>query len=71
MRGVGEQHPQEKIAYSYWATTLHLLEIGIPYDAINQFTEQEINLILGVDMAIKENHAEKEASAMSMNNMRR
>ncbi len=71
MRGVGEQHPQEKMAYSYWTTMLYLLELGIPYDAINNFTEQEINLILGVDMAIKENQAEKEASAMSMNNFRR
>ncbi len=71
MRGVGEHHPQEKMAYSYWTTMLYLLGIGIPYDAINQLTENEINIILGVDMAIKENQAEKDASAMSMNNFRR
>tara|TARA_R110000744_G_scaffold139486_9_gene250526 strand:+ start:577 stop:732 length:156 start_codon:yes stop_codon:yes gene_type:complete len=50
-------------------TVLQLLEIGVSWDAINNLTENEVNMILGIDSAIKEYRAEVEASSRAMNKL--
>ena len=46
MRQTGENSPQEALTFTYWLTILHLLNLGIAWEAIHDFTEDEINLIL-------------------------
>ena len=48
MRQVGDTTPEEAITYSYWATVLQLLKLGIAWDAILSFTEGEIALNRGM-----------------------
>ncbi len=40
---------------------LQLLKIGIPYDAILSFTEQELQVIVGVQAAIEQREADEQA----------
>jgi len=40
---------------------LALLKVGIPYDAILSFTEQEINVIIGIQGALNQREADEEA----------
>ena len=40
---------------------LALLKLGIPYDAILSFTEQEMNLVIGTQGALAQREAEEEA----------
>jgi hypothetical protein len=40
---------------------LGLLKIGIPYDALLSFTEQEISLVMGIQGALNQREAEEEA----------
>ena len=53
--------------YSYWMTVLHLLEIGVSWDAINKLSENEVSLIIGIDSAMSEYKSEVESSAKAMN----
>tara|TARA_Y100001951_G_scaffold22009_1_gene16971 strand:+ start:3374 stop:3544 length:171 start_codon:yes stop_codon:yes gene_type:complete len=46
-------------------TVLQLLKLGIPWEAILNFTESEINLILGIEGAFSEIQQEAEASQMA------
>ena len=60
LRDVGKMSPDEHILYNYWLVTLSLLEIGIPWSAIQKFTSDEIALVLAVNMARKEKTEENE-----------
>jgi hypothetical protein len=60
LRDVGKMSPDEHILYNYWLVTLSLLEIGIPWTAIQKFTSDEIALVLAVNMARKEKTEENE-----------
>jgi len=60
LRDVGKMSPDEHILYNYWLVTLSLLEIGIPWSAIQKFTSDEIALVLAVNMARKEKVDENE-----------
>ena len=64
MRKVGEFTPQETLVFSYWMIILRLLKLGITWEAIMQFSQDEIHMILGVSAA--EDQILSEAQAMSM-----
>ncbi len=70
MRKTGDTAPQEALIYTYWATILHLLKIGIAWEAINNFTENEINIIIGVQQAIDQKEADDNARQMARSNMK-
>ena len=52
----------ESLLFSHWLTVLQLLKLGIPWGAILDFTESEINLILGIETAFNQMKQEAEAS---------
>jgi len=60
---VGEFTPQENMVYTYWIIIVQLLQMGIAWEAIMQFTENEIMLVLGVHQTFE--HIKAEASARS------
>ena len=45
---------------------LHLLQLGISWDTIEELTEQQLHLILGIDTAMKEQQAEQQAKELAM-----
>jgi hypothetical protein len=67
MRQVGDTTPEEALTYSYWATVLQLLKIGIAWEAILSFSEGEVALILGVQGAIDQKEADDQTRAMAKN----
>jgi|TARA_R100000808_G_scaffold7836_1_gene22569 hypothetical protein len=44
---------------------LQLLKLGLDWEAIMQMTEAEINIVLGVEMAIRDKQNEAEARSMA------
>mgnify|MGYP005837758883 CR=1 FL=1 len=56
--------------YNYWTIIVHLLKLGIPYDAILSLSEQEINLVLGVNAGLEQRDAEHEAQQQRLNEQR-
>ena len=68
-RQAGEIDYRESILYSHWTGVLQLLKIGIDWEAIQHFTEDEIHLILGVEMAIQQKQQDQQAREMAMSNM--
>ena len=69
MRHAGNFSAQENIVYTYWIVVLQLLQIGIAWEAIMQFTENEIMLVMGVNGAFEELKAEAQAQASARNRM--
>ena len=65
LRNPKECNVEENVLYTYWLTVLSLLKIGIPYEAILNFTLSEIELILGTEGALKQKERENEASEMA------
>ena len=71
LRDVGKMSPDEHVLYNYWLVTLALLEIGIPWVTIQNFTPDEICLVLAVNLARKEKQEETEARQTQFASMRR
>jgi len=71
LRDVGKMSPDEHVLYNYWLVMLALLEIGIPWDAIQDFTTDEIALVLAVNLARKEKSEEAEMRQTQFASMRR
>lgn len=73
LKGLGKISPDEQIMYNYWFTNLALLELGIPWEAIQQFTSAEMAVILGVSNAKQERQQEAavQQERMMANQMRR
>ena len=67
MRQVGDTTPEEALTYSYWATVLQMLKIGIAWEAILSFTEGEVALILGIQGALDQREADEQTRAMAKN----
>ena len=65
MRQVGDTTPEEALTYSYWATVLQLLKIGIAWEAILSFTEGEVALILGIQGALDQREADEQTREMA------
>lgn len=51
IRQAGDVKPHESLLFGYWMTILQLLKLGIAWDAIMNFTEEEVYLIIGIEMA--------------------
>tara|TARA_R100000656_G_C3948699_1_gene128004 strand:- start:174 stop:386 length:213 start_codon:yes stop_codon:yes gene_type:complete len=58
----------EMVVYSHWMVLIQFLKLGIPWEEIQNFTQSEVNLILGIEMAIKEKQQEEQARQMSQQN---
>jgi len=69
MRRVGDFTPQENMVYTYWIIIVQLLQIGIAWEAIMQFSENEIMLILGVQQSFDQMKAEANARSSARNRM--
>ena len=68
MRGVGNTTLSESLIFGHWIITLQLLKVGLPWEAINNFTTKEIALILGIQSALnEEENANMEQSSQTRN----
>lgn len=54
---------EESLVFNYWAVTLRLLNLGIPWEQVQTFTVEEIALILGLQFAIDQRRGEQEVAA--------
>jgi len=72
LRGIGKLSPDEQVLYNYWMVMLMLLEMGLPWTVIDEFTADEISLILAVQAAKREREQEQEAKQQQqLSQMRR
>jgi len=69
MRNAGEITPEESLIYNYWSTILHLLKLGIAWEAISNFTDTEISLIIGIDAAYQQKEQDDQARQMAQHQM--
>ena len=63
--------PDEHIIYNYWLVTLSLLELGIPWESVQRFTQDEIAIVLAVNLAKKERENEEQTRQQQFSKMRR
>ncbi len=69
MRGSSDIQPHEMLLFSYWNTILQLLKIGISWESIMNFSEEEIQLILGIEMATQQKENDDQAREMATSNL--
>jgi len=69
MRRAGDFTPQENMVYTYWIIIVQLLQMGIAWEAIMQFTENEIMLILGVQQSFEQMKADANARSSTRKRM--
>jgi hypothetical protein len=65
---------EESLLYSYWSTVLQFLKMGISWEAIMEFTDSEMSVIMGVEMAYNQRENEeqaKQAASSRISNMHR
>tara|TARA_Y100000296_G_scaffold19154_1_gene22881 strand:+ start:864 stop:1019 length:156 start_codon:yes stop_codon:yes gene_type:complete len=48
---------------------LQLLKLGITWEAIHQFTDEEMNLVLGIQAALSQRESDEQARAMARGQM--
>ena len=65
LAGVQNMPHHEAIVYYHWITMIRLLEVGIPWDAINDMTENQILTISGVVAGMKQKEQEQQARQQS------
>ena len=65
LAGVQNMPHHEAIVYYHWITMNRLLEVGIPWDAINDMTENQILTIFGVVAGMKQKEQEQQARQQS------
>ena len=66
LRGVANpRDPSEALVFGYWIIVVQLLKQGIPWDAIQSLSEEEVNFILGVISAYNQKESEDEQRAMA------
>jgi len=51
---------EEAITFNYWAVTLRLLELGVPWAQIQDLSAMEVSIILGVKTAFEQRKSELE-----------
>lgn len=68
MRGSEDVSPRELLLFSYWTTLLQLLKIGITWESIMTLTEEEINIVIGIEMAVQQKEQEDQAKQMAKSN---
>jgi len=57
----GELSTKEGLAFQYWFVVLRLLDLGFPYEKVEEFTEHEVAMILGTQMALEQRQSEMQA----------
>ena len=65
LAGVQNMPHHEAIVYYHWITMIRLLEVGIPWDAINDMTENQILTVFGVVAGMKQKEQEQQARQQS------
>ena len=68
MRGSEDVSPSELLLFSYWSTILQLLKLGIAWESIMTFTEEEINIVIGIEMAVQQKEKDDQAKEMAKSN---
>jgi len=68
MRGSKDISPKEILIFSYWSTILKLLKVGIAWESIMTFTEEEINIVIGIEMAVQQKEQDDQAKEMAKSN---
>ena len=55
------------MVFGYWLTIIQLLKTGFSWEAITNFTDEELYMVMGVEMAItqRQNEAQAQANARS------
>ena len=61
MRSSADITNYEAVLYTHWILTSQLLKMGISWEAIQELNGYEINLILGVEMALKQKENDENA----------
>ena len=64
-RGAADITSYEVVIYSHWIITIQLLKMGISWEAIQSMNGDELNLILGVQMALNQKENDEQARAMA------
>jgi len=64
-RGSKDITSYEVVIYSHWIITIQLLKMGVSWEAIQSMNGDEINLILGVQMALNQKENDEQARAMA------
>jgi hypothetical protein len=57
------------MTYNYWFIVLRLLKLGISWDTVLEFSEAEVNTILGVQAALDEHQNEQSARESAKGNI--
>ena len=65
LQGAADITSYESVLYNHWLCTLQLLKTGVSWEAIQEMSSDEINLILGVAMAIKQRENDEYARTMA------
>ena len=55
-----DAEPREVIAYNYWLITLQLLKAGISWEALQEFSPDDMAVILGVMNALDQREQEQQ-----------
>ena len=55
------------LVFNYWLTIIQLLKTGFSWEAISDFTDEELHMIMGTEMAISQKQNEAEVSASARN----
>lgn len=61
---------KESLLFTHWMTTLQLLKIGIPWEAMQNFSTSEVHMILGVEMAILQKQQDEQVRAQAQTQQR-
>ena len=66
LRGVANpRDPKEGMVFSYWIIIVQLLKQGIPWEAIQSLSEDEVSFVLGVMAAFNQKEEEDQQRAMA------
>ena len=60
---------EEAITFNYWAVTLRLLELGVPWEQIQDLSAIEVSIILGLKTAFEQRKSELEMHKIDKQHM--
>jgi len=55
------------MVFSYWLTIIQLLKTGFSWEAITNFSDEELYMVIGIEMAMTQRQQEAEARANANN----
>jgi len=65
MRNTGDFSPFEALIFTYWITILQMLKKGIPWEAIMNFSQSELHMVVGIEAALQQKEADDQARQMA------